>query len=181
MAPRSTIELDKTVKAVADAAIRDGCTIDEIVERLEQHGVPASRSSVGRYAKKARATMERVREAQAVAKVWVDEFGKDPEGDIGQLLPQMLHAVAFTQVNSMAEQSPDLTGEDGVSPKHVSLLASAIKDLASAQKINADRILKIRKETAEKAVAEVDKVAKQRGLSPEAVAEIRSKILGVAA
>ena len=181
MAPRSTIELDKTVKAVADAAIRDGCTIDEIVERLEQHGVPTSRSSVGRYAKKARATMERVREAQAVATVWVDEFGKDPEGDIGQLLPQMLHPVAFAQVNSMAEQSPDLTGEDGVSPKHVSLLASAIKDLASAQKINADRILKIRKEMAEKAAAAVEKVAKQGGMNADTVAMLRAAVIGTAA
>ena len=180
MAPRSTIELDRTVKAVADAAIRDGCTIDEIVERLEQHGVPASRSSVGRYAKKARATMERVREAQAVAKVWVDEFGKDPEGDIGQLLPQMLHAVAFTQVNSMAEQPADLSGEDGVSPKHVSLLASAIKDLASAQRINADRILKIRKETAEKAANAAAVVAKQGGMNADTVAKLRAAVIGTA-
>jgi hypothetical protein len=180
MAPRSTIELDKRLKSVADEAIREDCTIDEILDRLTALGVKVSRSSVGRYAKNARQAMERFQQAREVAKVWTEQFGKDPEGDIGQLLPQMLHAVAFAQVNHMADEAPDLSGDDGVSPKHVALLAGAIKDIASAQKITADRILKVRQETAEKAAIEVEKVAKAGGMTADTIAMLRAAVLGTA-
>jgi hypothetical protein len=181
MAPRSRIELDPRIKARADELIRDGKTVNEILEALNAIGANVSHSSVGRYRKKNYSVMERVSEAREVASVWVDKFGSEPDGDIGQLLPMLLHALAFAQINTMSDAPPDLSGKEGPSPRHVALMAGAIKDIASAQKITADRILKVRKETAEKAADEVDKVAKSRGLSPDAVAEIRSKILGVAA
>lgn len=179
MAPRSSIELDPRVKEAADAAIRDGRTIDEIVEALQALGADVSRSAVGRYTYKTRATMAKLQEAREVAKVWADKFGSEPDGDVGQLVGQVLHAVAFSQASQMADAEPGTENAPG--PREVMFLAGALKDIASANKIAAERILKIRKETAAKAVQEVDKVAKSRGLSPEAVAEIRQKILGVAA
>jgi hypothetical protein len=181
MAPRSRIELDKRLKAVADEAIREDCTIDEILDRLQTLGVKVSRSSVGRYAKNARQAMERFSEAREVAKVWADKAEKEPDGDIGQLLPMMLHAVAYSQINMMANETPDLAGKQGVGPRHVQLLAAAIKDIASTQKINADRILKIRKETAEKAAAAVEKVARDGGMTPETLAKLRDAVIGSAA
>lgn len=167
------------MREAADAAIRAGSTVDEILAALLALGAPVSRSAVGRYTKKARKAMETYREAQEIAKVWVDKFGDDPNGDVGQLLPHMLRAVAFNQLSHMGDAEPG--DEEGPTTRDTSLLAGAIKDLASAEKITADRILKVRKETATKAADAGASVAKARGLSPEAVAEIRSKILGVAA
>jgi len=140
---------------------------------------PVARSSVGRYFKKARSVMARTAEAREVAKVWVDEFGKEPDGDIGQLLPQMLHAVAFSQVDMMANETPDLSGKDGVSPRHVAMLAAAIKDIASAQKITADRILKIRQEVTRKAADKAAEVAAAGGMKANAVAKLRAAVLGL--
>jgi len=179
MAPRSSIELDPRVKEAADEAIRRGGTVDQVLEALQQIGADVSRSAVGRYTKKARGAMERYREAQEVAKVWVEKFGADPNGDVSQLLPHMLRAVAFNQISIMGDETPGT--DDGPTSRDTALLAGAIKDLASAEKITAERIMKVRKEVAAKAADAGADVAKSRGLSPEAVAEIRSKILGVAA
>lgn len=179
MAPRSSIEQDPRLKEAADEAIRRGATIDEILDALQTLGGDVSRSSVGRYAYRTRATMAKLQEAREVAKVWADKFGSEPDGDVGQLVGQVLHAVAFTQAQHMADAPLGEEGSPG--PREVMFLAGALKDIASANKITAERILKIRKETAVKAAAEVDKVVKARGLTPDAVAEIKAKILGVAA
>jgi predicted DNA-binding transcriptional regulator YafY len=79
------------------------------------------------------------------------------------------------------------TGDDGedvtLSARDTESLANALRAAASAAKINADRVLKIRQETAKSAAKEVDKVLKKTaaGLSKETVAEIRRAVLGVAA
>ena len=181
MARRSSIVMDLRVKEAVDGAIRANRTIDEILEVLQPLGADISRSAVGRYAKRARETMEKWREAQEVRKIWVDQFGKDPEGDIGTLLMQMLQSVAYGQLSAMGDQPADLTGKDGVSPRHVALLAQAIKDLSSAQKTTADRILKVRQETASKAAEKAVEVAKSGGMSKDVVEQLRAAIIGTAA
>lgn len=179
MAPRSSIEMDPRVKEAADEAIRRGRTVDEVLEALLALGADVSRSAVGRYTKKARGAMERYREAQEVAKVWVEKFGADPDGDVSQLLPHMLRAVAFNQISIMGDETPGT--DDGPTSRDTALLAGAIKDLASAEKITAERILKVRKETAAKAADEAVKVAKAGGMNADTIARLRAAVIGTAA
>jgi len=179
MAPRSSIEQDPRIKEAADEAIRSGATVDQILEALQGIGADVSRSAVGRYTFKVRSTMAKLREAREVAKVWADKFGSEPDGDVGQLVGQVLHAVAFAQASHMADAEPGQ--EDGPGPREVMFLAGALKDLASAGKINADRILKVRKETATKAADEAVKVAKASGMTADTVAKLRAAVLGTAA
>lgn len=177
MSPRSSIELDPRLKEAADEAIRRGGTIDEILEALQAVGGEVSRSAVGRYAYKTRATMAKVKETREIASVWADKLGSEPDGDMGQLVGQVLHAVAFWQAQQMADAGP---GDENAGPRELMFLAGALKDIASAQKINADRILKIRKETAVKAAAEATTALKATGMTAEAIEAIKKKILGVA-
>lgn len=179
MAPRSSIELDPRIKEAADAAIRDGRTVNEILDALLALGHDVSHSAVGRYTKKARGAMERYREAQEVAKVWVDKFGADPNGDVSQLLPHMLRAVAFNQISIMGDETPGT--DDGPTSRDTALLAGAIKDLASAEKITAERILKVRKETATKAADAAVKVAKAGGMTADFIAKLRAGVISTAA
>lgn len=179
MAPKSSIEQDPRIKAAADEAIRQGATIDQILEALERLGADVSRSAVGRYAYKARATMAKLREVKEIAGVWADKFGSEPEGDVAQLLGQVLHALAYQQASLMMNEAPG--GEGAAGPREVMFLAGALKDIASANKLNADRILKIRKETAEKAAKAVEKVAKQGGMNADTVAKLRAAVIGTAA
>lgn len=179
MAPRSSIEQDPRIKEAADEAIRSGATVDQVLEALQKLGADVSRSAVGRYTFKVRSTMAKLREAREVAKVWADKFGDEPDGDVGQLVGQVLHALAFQQASSMADADPNQENAPG--PREVMFLAGALKDIASASKINADRILKIRKETATKAADEAVKVAKASGMTADTVAKLRAAVLGTAA
>lgn len=178
MPRRSRIEqLDPRIREQVDRLVRAGRTIDEITEhlaRLAGEEAP-SRSAVGRYVRSAREQMRRYREAQEVAKVWVGRLEEDPEGDVGRLLSEMLRTVAFQTIGVMSER-------DGaeIGPDEIMLLARAIKDLASADKVAMERELKIRQEVARQAADAATKIAKRGGLSADAVQEIRREILGVA-
>jgi hypothetical protein len=171
---RSSIdELPDAVRDAVHAAIRDGrATIDEIVSLIERHGATASRSAVGRYTKKFQDRMAEYRQAQEMSRVWVDALGSEPEGDVSRLLNQMLVGVATNTVASMS-------GEE-VDPKDLAVLAKASRDIASAEKLNAERVLKLRQEVARQAADTAARVAKKGGLSAVAVQELRREILGIA-
>ena len=177
MGRRSTVAvLPQEVVEEINRLIRDGCTIDEILRALSPLGVEdVSRSAMGRYVKSARESMEKYRQAQTVAKLWIDKLEAEPQGDVARLLPEMLRVVAFQTVSTMGE------AEAPTSAMEVMLMAKALKDIAGTTKTNIDVELKLRTMRAEvKAAAkEVESTMRQAGLSDELVTSIRSRILGV--
>lgn len=182
-APRSSItKLSPAIKDAVDAAVREGrASTDDIVALIRDMGGEASRSAVGRY----RFSQDRIfaaqRQASELSKIWIDRFGREPDGDVGRLISEMLKTVVFEHL------AEGVGGEQGAEfdPGQISKLANAIHKLAGADKLTADRILKVRREaaaeTAKKAADAAVAVAGEKGLSADTVALIRQKILGVAA
>lgn len=172
MARKSTVkQLDPRIRSEVDLAIRDGrATIDDIVAIIQGMGGEASRSAVGRYKQRAEEQLKRYREAQEVAKVWIGKLQTDPEGDVGRLLAEMLRTTAFQTLGDI----------DAATPQDIMFLGKALKDLAGADKLTADRILVVRREAAKEAAVVAVKEAKGAGLSDEAAELIRKKILGLA-
>lgn len=176
MGRRSTVAaLPKELLERCHALIREGYTIEEILGALQGMGAEVSRSAVGRYVKSARETFEKYRQAQEVAKVWVDKLEAEPAGDVGRLLPEMLRTVAFQTLSSMGE------GEADVKPKDIMLLAAAIRNIADTTKTNVGVELQLRKLRAElkTVAAEVEGAVRQAGLSEDTVERIKARILGV--
>lgn len=176
MGRKSTVAvLPQQVVAEINRLIRDGRTIDEILQALQPLGTEVSRSAMGRYVKGARESMEKYRQAQEVAKVWVDKLEAEPSGDVARLLPEMLRVVAFQSLTTMGE------AEAPASPMDVMLLAKALKDIAGTTKANIDVEKQLRAMRAEvkKAAAEVETTARSAGMSEELVSNIRTRILGV--
>lgn len=171
--PSSINDLDPRVKEAVDAAVRENrLTIDEIVQLIKDHGEDASRSAVGRYVKNARERMEDYRQAQQIATVWVDKLGKEPEGDVGRLLLEMMRVVAFKTIGDM----------DTASPEDLMFLGKALKDIAGADKLVVDREINVRKliaARAEKVAEEITREAKKMGASEEVIQTWREKVLGV--
>jgi hypothetical protein len=179
MPRRSKIEqLDPRVREIVDQLVREGrASIDDIVARLREllgETDAPSRSSVGRYAMRAKAQMARYREAQEVAKVWIGKLDAEPEGDVGRLLSEMLRTVAFQTLGELGGR-----GDGEVEAGEVMLLARAIKDLASADKLSAERELRIRREIATKAADVVTETARAQGMSEDQARFWREKVLGV--
>lgn len=176
MSRKSTVAvLPQEVVTEINRLIRDGCTIDEILRALSPLGVPVSRSAMGRYVKSARESMEKYRQAQEVAKVWVDKLEAEPSGDVARLLPEMLRVVAFQSLSSMGE------AEEPANAMDVMLLAKALKDIAAATKVNIDVEKQLRAMRAEvkKVATEVAATARNAGMSEELVTAIRARVLGV--
>ena len=164
-------QLAPGVREAVDAAIREGrATIAEIVAMIRAMGGAASKSAVGRYKQQAESQMARYREAQEVAKVWIGKLQTEPDGDVGRLLAEMLRTTAFQTMGDL----------DAGTPQDVMFLAKALKDLASADKLTAERILAVRREAAKEAAEKVSAIGKSKGLSKATVDELRKEILGVA-
>lgn len=170
----SITQLDPAIKGAVDTAIRENrLTIDEIVQLIERSGGDASRSAVGRYVKNAKERMEDYRQATQMAAVWVDKIGKEPEGDVGRMVLEMLRLVAFKSIGDLEQASPE----------DLMFLGKAMKDIAGADKLIVDREINVRKlvaAEAAKVAGEVATTAKKAGLSDETVELIKQKILGVA-
>ena len=176
---RSSIDrLPPPLRDAVQAALKQGLTIDEIVDMLSEEGAEVSRSAVGRYTKNYREMAERQRDMSSVAKAFASEFG-DADNSQQKLLIQM-----FTSVMTQAVL-PLASGEDPeIDPRDMHFLARSIKDIASAAKTDTDREAKIRDEERKTARAEAAKVAEQAargaGATPETIDAIKRELLGIA-
>lgn len=175
----SITALPVELRDTLDRLIREGrYTIDEITEHINQLGAEVSRSAVGRHHLKVTSQMENFAKAREMATAWVEKFGDAPQGDVGQLLIQMLQTIAFQNLG-------DMTGDEGgkVGPMDLMLLSKALQSMVSAEKTSLERQLKIREETRKQVMAEVEKRvndgAKAAGMGPEQAAFWRQQVLGV--
>jgi len=178
MGRRSSIDrLPKCLREAVQVALKDGLTIDEIVDLLSDEGAEVSRSAVGRYTKNYREMAERQRDMSSVANAFAAEFG-DAGNSQQKLLIQMFTSVMTQAVLPMA------SGEDAeIDPRDMHFLARSIKDIASAAKTDTDREAKIRDEERKSARAEAAKAAEQAargaGATPETIAAIKRELLGL--
>jgi len=176
MARKSTVAaLPKELVDVCNGLIRDGHTIEDILDALRALGAQVSRSAVGRYVKSARESLDKYRQAQEVAKVWVDKLEAEPQGDVGRLLPEMLRVAAFQTLASMGESDQPAKAMD------VMLLAKAIKDIAGTAKtvIEVEKQLRAMRAELETVAKDVAEQARQAGMSGQTVEQIKGRILGV--
>jgi len=178
MPQKSTIaKLDPRIREEADRAVREGrATIDEIVGIIKGMGGEVSRSAVGRFVKGAREQMEKYRQAQEVAKVWVAKLGEEPQGDVGRLLIEMLRTVSFQTLSQLGD------GEEAPDAMELMLLAKAMDHMAKASKAGVeqqqkvDELMRVR---LAKAAAAVEKTGKQEGWSAESVERLKRDFLGI--
>lgn len=165
--------LDARLKQAIDDAITEGrATIDEIVGLVRGMGGEVSRSAVGRYKKSMEERLQEFREKQAIAGEWVRQLRADPDGDIGQMLAQMLKVIAHNTQSDLLEEGAD--------PKAIALMARAIKDLTAVEAAKLAIETKARADAAAKAAEAVDRVGKAMKLDPEALRKIREEVYGIA-
>ena len=146
-------------------------------------GPRPSRHSVNRYAQRFGQTMQRRREANEVAQHWVAQFGRVPQGQLGQLVVQMIQGMAFDTMVSLDGSTPD--PED--LPGHVKMLrdlAQMAERTERAASLNAERERSIREEQRAEDAAKLDELAAKdakRGgtLDPETLRRIREEIYGI--
>ncbi|MHB1183383.1 MAG: DUF3486 family protein [Desulfobulbia bacterium] len=137
-----------------------------------------TKSAVNRYDLKMREAGDKLRQSREVAKMWIGKLGAAPQGQVGNLVNEILRTLAFDL--SLKLQGEELTAETlpGVIDQ-VKALALACQRLEASSTLNVKREAEIRKQALEKAATAVENAAVQQGLNAEQAAFWRQQVLGV--
>lgn len=184
MGRKSSIERSpEEVRTAIDKLIRQNrLTLDEIrgyiVEKFGAEVAP-SRSAIGRYTLAQSELLGRMRDIDAAARVVVEELGENADDRAGALLVQSITTLA-TDAAMRAHAR-----EEGEEPsiEEVRKLARAAKDVIATRKVSRQERQEITELARQRLLAEqkanLEKVARKRGMSADAVDEIRKEILGI--
>lgn len=156
-------------------------TIDAIVAKLRELGAEISRSALGRHVKQLEAVGEKIRRSRDVAEALVKKLGDAPESRQARLNIELMHTLVLDLLTG-GEDAESVT----LDPEQAMMLGRALRDLAMAQKADADLTLKLRQELAqrqnarvERAAEDVAKAASEAGLSAERIALLQAKVAGL--
>ena len=104
-----------------------------------------------------------------MVKAWMQEFGDRPQGELTLVLIENLRAMAIDTMRHLAKREEPASSED------IARLSLALKRIESTNELRLQR-----EQAAEKAAeAAKPKPEPRKGLSPETVALIRSKVEGI--
>lgn len=183
MGRRSSIsQLPRELVDLCHRLIREGATIHQITDKLNELDADVSKSAVGRYVKNAHEQMQRYRDAQEVAGMWVEQIGENPKGDVGALCGQLLTGIAHSTLDQISMQQIQAEKEGKPRPMKamdLMLLAKALESMESTTKRNLERRERIERQALERQAKAAEKVARKQGMSAEQWAQIRAEFLGI--
>lgn len=175
---RSSIDrLPEPVKKAIEREFKAGrLTLDELVEKIRREfgdqlapqEIP-SRSALGRARKNFDEIAKEHREAMDIARVWAQEIGENPQGDIGGALVQVLRTLAFRGVQDAYAE--------GLTPKDLSVLGLAIQRIETAGQLSLKSQMAIREAALKEAAQRIEKAAKSQGMGADQVKFWRQQVL----
>jgi hypothetical protein len=171
----STIELlPSEIRSELDKKLAAGqLTLDQLLDNLDTAGVSVSRSALGRYRKTFEETAAKLRESREVAMAFAQELGTVPNDEMGQMLIELVHTLAFKMLSS-----PDA---EKFKTSDLMKLAISLKSLSSAKVDTTKLAMEIREKERKRISQEMDqKLVKAQDIgkiSEEAAQEAR-RILG---
>lgn len=168
---RLPVELRELIGRLRD----QGATIDEIRAKLNELDADVSRSALGRHVKGLAEIGAQMRRSREIATSLVNQFGEESDNKVARFNIEMMHGVVMRLLTG-----EDETGEMGavtLDAEEVLQLSRSLQSLAGADKINAERTLKLRAEFQKEAVQKLDKAVKTGDIDAEAM-ERAKRILG---
>lgn len=175
--PSSIDRLPEPVRDAIAVLRRQGRTVDEILDHLRALDVEVSRSALGRHVKSLAEIGESLRRSETMARFIVDKFGEESDERVGRANMRILQG-ALLEILTEARQ-----GEDGetisLSAEEAKSISLSLQRLVSAQRMDADRQLRLEAAAREKAAAQVGKLGKELGWSAETARRVREEITGV--
>lgn len=174
MPQRSSIErLPEEVRDVIEREFKSGrLTLDELVELVRSEfgeDKTPSRSALGRARKNFDEIAKEHRQAMSIARVWTEEIGQEPDGDIGRACVEVLRTLAFRGVQEAYEE--------GLDPKALSTLGLAMQRIEAAGQLGFKTRLAIREQALKEAADRVEDAAKAQGMGAEQAQFWRQKVL----
>lgn len=182
MAERNTpSSIDKLPPEIRDLIGRlrldQGISIDAIRAKLLELDVDVSRSALGRHVRSLAEVHEKMRRSREITES-LSRMGNRSDNKMMRGTLELLNSILLDVSLAQVE------GEDGTfqmvefNPAQVKALAQTAESLARAEKMDADRELKLRQNEREEAAKKAVGAAKAKGLSGDTVEFIRKAVLG---
>lgn len=159
--------------------IEQGISIDAIHAKLMELDVAVSRSALGRHVRSLAEVAEKMRRSREISES-LSRVSNRSDNKMLRGTLELLNSILLDV--SLAQEE----GEDGTfspvqfNPLQVKALAQTAESLARAEKMDADRELKLRAQEREEAAKRASGAAKAKGLGQETADFIYKEVLGVA-
>ncbi len=150
--------------------IRDAARAIGITEDIPQ----ISRSAFNRLSVRLAEAGRRLAETGKIAEVLAPRLDQVGDNSLTLLVAETIKTLAFEMLGNAGELAAD-----GDTAEMLMMTSRALQAAEQAKRISSDMRKKIETELADKAKKAVDAVAKQKGLSADTVAAIKSQILGI--
>lgn len=168
-----------------DALLREKVPLDDIMAKLAELGAEGvSRSGLGRYKQSIDRVGEKMRQTRQLADALIAKLGDAPEGRQQRLLIEMMRSLVFDVLIAASEGTAEGSSLT-LDAEQVMFLGRTLRDLAAAQKWDADLALRLRKELAEEAEAKLKKLESDggkpgaRAIDPDTLRRVREEIYGI--
>ncbi|WEK38669.1 MAG: DUF3486 family protein [Candidatus Brevundimonas colombiensis] len=178
--PSSIDKLPPEIRELIGRLRENGATIDQIKAKLDELDADVSRSALGRHIKGLAEVGERLRHSREVAAALVSRFGEEPDNRVARLNIELMHGLVMQAITATTEGEDGEPGAVTFTPEDTMFLARSLQSLATAQKTDTDRLLKVRVEVAKEAAKAVETVGKAKGLTKETMDAIKHAVLGIA-
>ena len=147
---------------------------------LEEQGHPdrVSKSAVNRYDLRMREVGDRLRQSREVANMWIGKMGATPQGQMGNLVNEILRTLSFELSMKLTEGELNEDEMPGIIKMLKELSLSTMR-LERAASENVKREKEIREQERKAAAETAAKIAKSGGMSKQTIEELKASILGV--
>jgi hypothetical protein len=166
------IEDARVSESVAASSIR---SILDWVGGASRKVEKISKSALNRYSQRMEQVGAKLRQGREIAQMWIGQLGNAPQGQLGQLVNELVRNLAFEAALHYAE------GDEPIPPKALRELAIAAERLEKAASENEARQQKIeaeaRRRALEEAAQRVGDAAKAKGLDEDQARFWREKVL----
>lgn len=146
----------------------------ELNGELEKLGVtPISKSAFNRKSLFLASVGQHMARTRAIASVWAEKVEETPDGDVGLLLGETIKTLIFDVLSDVAMSSK--------SPSMVMLgvASEALRNLEKARELSVTTRVRIETNFFKNATKAVERAGKEKGLTKDTIAAIKSQILGV--
>lgn len=187
--PSSVDRLPEEVRVEIGRLRQNGRTIDEILSHLRTlDGIaPVSRSALGRHVAGMAKLGERIRRSRQVAEALVQQLGDAPESQSARVGIELMQTVIL-DLFMKADEGDESAAPGGVAavagdPKGIHDLAKAMDHLSRASKTNVEFIaaaeLRASAKAKREAVATVETIGREKGVTAATIEAIKAGIFGV--
>jgi len=167
---------DEVIAEINEMIGSERFTLNEIIAHLRELGhEEVSRSGLHRHTASIKEIAATMRRSRTVAETLTKHLGPSvKDGDLARTVIEMVYGLLMNNVTAA------LTGEDeDPSAMELMRISASLQKLASAQKLDVERVDKIREQEANAAAKRAVGAAQKQGLTKETVQQIEHAILGI--